>query len=576
MSNNVKANILLVDDQPSKLMSYEVILGQLGENLIKANSAREALECLLRTEIAVVLVDACMPDMDGFELASLIRKHPRCDRTAIILVSAVYLSDLDRLRGYGAGAVDYVPVPIVPEVLRAKVSIFADLFRKTKQLSRINDELERRVAERTAALEASAAELRISEAREREARTVAERANKLRDEFLATLSHELRTPINAVLGWVQLLQRGSLDDETRGEGLRIIENGVRAQVRLIEELLDVNRIASGKFQINNDLFMFAEPFQAAVSTILPQITAKGLKFLQPPTLPEVALRGDATRLQQVIWNLLSNATKFTPAGGSIEITVESSPRSVRFSIRDSGQGIAPDVLPHVFERFRQADSSTTRRHGGLGLGLTIARHIVEQHRGTIVATSDGEGRGACLTVTLPIESVAGIPELPPPARFEGGVDLRGLQILIVDDDRATREIVARIVGDCGAETRLAAGADEAIALFRACRPDLLVCDIAMPEKDGYALLAELRALNDGATVPALALTAYTRAEDRSAALAAGYQQHLGKPIDPSELLAAVVALTPARSAALVPAIRHRAVLARTDTQPRESGRAGKA
>jgi PAS domain S-box-containing protein len=670
MDANGRVNILLVDDQPAKLLSYEVILSDLQVNLLKASCASEALQILLKHDIAVVLVDACMPDMDGFELADMIRKHPRCDKTAIILVSAIYLSDFDRLRGYGCGAVDYVPVPIVPDLLRAKVGVFADLYRKTEQLSRLNLELERRVSERTAELEASTTDLRSSEAKfrrtfecnmipmgvwnadgviseandallrltgydrddlaarrirwarvssadngraeesfwsevaqqgvaaphervlidkngrevpvlfggasfdagaacgvffavdlterkwaeeertrllesERRARAAAEAANRQKDEFLAMLSHELRTPINAVLGWVQLMGRGKLDKATTDEGLRVIERGVRTQVRLIDELLDVNRIASGIFRIHDDPVDFAAAFNAALETMVPEARDKGVNVVVQGDPCGIALRGDATKLQQVIWNLVSNAVKFTSEGGRIDVAVCRVGESVQMTVSDNGQGIKPEFLPHVFERFRQQDSSTTRRHGGLGLGLSIAKYIVEMHGGTITAESAGEGQGSRFIVSLPIAASIADAVRPIDARPVAS-DLTGIRVLIVDDDAATREIVSRTLTDSGATTFTAASADAAMRAFEDWHPDVVVCDIGMPVKDGYALMRELRAHPRGAQLSAIALTAYTSLDDRARALSSGYNKHLGKPVNPHQLLTAVAELAGSR------------------------------
>jgi signal transduction histidine kinase/ActR/RegA family two-component response regulator len=530
-----RVNILLVDDQPAKLLSYEAILGELRENLIKAGSAKEALQQLLKTDVAVVLLDACMPEMDGFELAEMIRRHPRCRKTAIILVSAVYLSDFDRLRGYGVGAVDYVPVPIVPEVLRAKVSIFADLYRKTELLSRLNTELELRVAQRTSELEAA-------HARERVARQEAERASRTKDEFLATLSHELRTPINAVIGWAQLMSRGKLDAAGMAEGMRAIERGIRTQVQLIDDLLDVSRITSGVLSITHGPVDLPSVLSSAVETVRAAAQEKGLTLVCNGGSAPKGLRGDATRLQQVFWNLLHNAVKFTPAGGQVGLRLENLENQVRVTVSDTGEGIAPEFLPHVFERFRQADSSTTRAHGGLGLGLAIAKHLVDLHHGEIRAESDGLGRGSRFIVTLPVSTATASPAADY-LRYDAQRDLSGLQVLVVDDNLDTRDIVARTLQDCGARTVLASSADEALQAVHAHQPDILICDIAMPYKDGYALMRELRAGGAGGQAPAIALTAYTRTEDRARALSAGYNLHVGKPVNPQELILAVMQLS---------------------------------
>lgn len=669
MADNAKVNILLVDDQPGKLLSYEAILADLDENIIKVESAREALHHLLKTDIAVVLLDVCMPDMDGFELAEMISKHPRCARTAIILVSAICISEFDRLRGFGCGAVDYVPVPVVPAVLRAKVSVFADLYRKTEELSRLNSELEARVRERTSELETSASRLRESEERlnlaldsagaapwewdfsnseahwsarfrelhglspdepasletvlarvypedrerlvnrinrlrsgseddswneefrildpvhglrwlsgrgkltrdaegrpvrltgidlditdrkrseefraqllksEQEARAAAEETNRLKNEFIATLSHELRTPINAVLGWVQLMKRSGLNSADYHEGLRVIERGIRTQVRLIDELLDVNRIDSGKLRISQASILLADVLRGAVETVKLDAHDKGVHVALAGDAGETRLYGDATRLQQVFWNLLTNSIKFTPGGGQVTIQVTPFDRHVEIVVSDTGQGIPPELLPHIFERFRQGDGSTTRKHGGLGLGLSIAKYIIEMHGGSIVAESDGNGCGARFVLRLPIHIVP--VELDPPNnKSEPALDinLKGVRILIVDDDDASRDIVARALSGYSAITRTEPGAREALAALIKWNPDILISDIAMPEMDGYSLLREVRTTHGNTDIPAIALTAYARPEDRARALAAGFTAYVAKPIDPGFLVALV-------------------------------------
>jgi signal transduction histidine kinase len=537
-------NILLVDDQPAKLLTYETILEDLRENLIRASSAREALQRLLDTDIAVVLVDVCMPEMDGFELAKLIREHPRYAKTAIILVSAVYMSDIDRIKGFLSGAVDYVPVPIVPEVLRAKVSIFADLYRKTEQLRRLNSELEQRVTERTSELESSTARLLESEERrnqllesERAARASAEQANRLKDDFLANLSHELRTPISAVVGWTQIMRRSKLDTQTMHEGLDAIERGVRSQVQLIDDLLDVSRITSGKLRLETEVVNVAAILIAAVDMILPLANAKNIPITKSLDCHEALLSGDGTRLQQVFWNLLTNAVKFTPQGGQIKVRLDRVGPCVRISICDSGHGIDPDFLPHIFERFRQADSSSTRKYGGLGLGLAIVKHLVELHSGTIRADSDGPGRGAKFTIDLPLTSHTRADHPTRPASSSPKkIDFTGLRLLVVDDDPETRAIVHRLLTESNAEIALAVSADDGLQKYDDFVPDIVISDISMPEKDGYEFVRELRQHPLGKKVPVVALTAFARPEDRLRSRQAGYDKHLSKPVDPQELL----------------------------------------
>ena len=296
-------NILMVDDQPGKLLSYETILESLGENLIRANSGKEALEHLLKTDVAVVLVDVCMPDLDGFELAAMIRNHPRFQKTAIILVSGVLVDDSARVKGYGSGAVDYISVPTGPEILRATVAVFCDLYRKTEELQRLNRELEQRVSERTAEIEAA-----LQEAQE--ARREAENADRLKDEFLATLSHELRTPLSAITGWAHLLQVENLDAAAHRKGVETIKRNARLQAQLISDILDVSRIITGKLRLNREPVNLPSVIRAALDTLRPSADAKGIQIeLKIEDTDELILI-DPVRLHQVIWNLVSNAIKF--------------------------------------------------------------------------------------------------------------------------------------------------------------------------------------------------------------------------------------------------------------------------
>jgi signal transduction histidine kinase len=371
-------NILLVDDQPGKLLSYEAILAGLGENLVKVSSGKEALEYLLRKDTAVVLIDVCMPDLDGFELASMIRNHPRFHKTSIILVSGVMVEDVHRLKGYDSGAVDYVSVPIVPEILRAKVAVFAELFRKSEDLQLLNQELERRVAERTAEIEAL---LKSTE----EARREAEKANQLKDEFLAILSHELRTPLNAITGWAHMLSTGGLDAATQVKAVETINRNALLQARLIADLLDVSRIVSGRLRLELKPLDLPSVIQGAVDAVRPAAEAKNIQLEAAVASDVGTMVGDPARLQQVVSNLLSNAVKFTPARGRVQVRLERVGSHVELTVQDDGPGIRPDILPYIFERFRQGDSSSTRAHKGLGLGLAIARHLVEMHGGTIQA-----------------------------------------------------------------------------------------------------------------------------------------------------------------------------------------------
>ena len=390
---------------------------------------------------------------------------------------------------------------------------------------------------------------------EREAREEAERTSQMKDEFLATLSHELRTPLSAILGWSQVLRRGSRDQADLQRGLSTIERNARAQAQLIEDLLDMSRITSGQVLLDMQVLAPGSFIDAAIDTVRPALEAKRI-HLERRYDPDVGMvAGDPGRLQQVIWNLLSNAIKFTPRDGIVTVEIGRRDDQVAITVRDNGAGIRPEFITHVFERFRQADASMTRRHGGLGLGLAIVKHLVEQHGGTVRAESAGEGMGASFTVELPVarqartgarqaraSAIPAAAPLPETAPAEAMVrDLSGLSVLVVDDDRDARELIARILGDCHASVRIAPSAREAFAMLREQPPDLLISDLGMPEVDGLELLTWVRQLprDAGGLTPAIALTAFARSEDRLKALEAGFSAHISKPVEPSELISAI-------------------------------------
>jgi signal transduction histidine kinase/ActR/RegA family two-component response regulator len=395
-------------------------------------------------------------------------------------------------------------------------------------------------------------------ARAEMAREQAEAANRIKDEFLAVLSHELRSPLNPILGWSKLLRTGRLDATKTAHALETIERNAKLQTQLIEDLLDVSRILQGKLGLNMASVNLAVTIEAALETVRLAAQAKSIQIQLrlDPTTGQVL--GDSARLQQVIWNLLSNAVKFTPEGGQVDIRVEHSSSHAQIQVSDTGKGIPPDFLPHVFEYFRQADSTTTRKFGGLGLGLAIARHLVELHGGTVWAESPGEGLGATFTVRLPLMPLpTSTPQDSLPATPVS--HLSGLRILVVDDEPDIRDIVALILEQAGATVSMAASAPEALNLMEQCLPDVLICDIGMPDMDGYMLMRQIRTvlLEQGEKIPAssaaipkalrhevqaIALTAYAGEVNQQQALAAGFQQHLAKPVEPEELVRAIAAL----------------------------------
>lgn len=769
---NDKVSILIVDDRPEKVLALEAVLEDLQQEIVRAYSGREALRHVLNQEFAVILLDVNMPGMDGFETASLIRQRRSSADTPIIFITS-FGDEMHAARGYSLGAVDYILAPVIPEVLRTKVAVFVDLFRKTQQLQRQTQWLRQRASQMQKLAAASVA-INSALSMERMLQTItdaardvigshqaitwflppagagtrpgqsvavgsfsdryadwidrplhldaltgaivarsrsatrlteeelhehpdwelvrtldvppihggmlaaplvgrdgdhfgviflAERtvgqfttddeailvqlaqmasiaidntlfsqereANRAKDEFLATLSHELRTPLSAMLGWTQLLRSDDDLGEEVAHGLEVIERNVRAQAKLVEDLLDVSRITSGKLHLNLRPLSPVTVMEAAIDAIRP--TAEAKQILIHATLsPTPMVMADADRLQQAVCNLLTNAVKFTDPGGRVQITLDveadetaSWPRDarigadgrvdgshgggsadgsltgqscgqrVRIRISDNGHGIHPRFLPHVFDRFRQADSSSTRSHGGLGIGLTIVRHIIEALGGSVAAHSAGEGHGATFTIYLPAHNVpdgpgdgpgetadereklarsgdhkvpraerrrggrsrstalaSALPELPDPALADRPMEpaavheptvqnrrLDGLQVLLVEDEPDTRNFLCRSLGRAGAHVHAAASVSAARDLLSRARPDIIVSDIAMPGADGYDLIRYVRSLTpeQGGLIPAIALTAYARAEDRTRALAAGFQEHLAKPVQPNVL-----------------------------------------
>jgi PAS domain S-box-containing protein len=386
-----------------------------------------------------------------------------------------------------------------------------------------------------------------------------EQANRIKDEFLATLSHELRTPLTAILGWTRLLRARQFDEGGRERAVEIIERNAEAQAKLIEDLLDVSRIITGKLRLEVQPLALTSVVETVVSALRPAAEAKQLQ-LEPDLDPTAGpVTGDPDRLQQIITNLLSNAIKFTPDGGRVEVRLERVDSHARLTVRDTGAGIRAEDLPYIFERFRQADSTSTRSHSGLGLGLAIVRHLVELHGGAVHAESQGEGQGAAFTVELPLtamqvksdgsERAQAMPEkarvtMDERQSFGDPCALEGVKVLLVEDEQDTRELIRTILEGCGASVTAVASADAALAALEEVKPDVLVSDIGMPGENGYELIKKIRALEPerGGKVPAMALTAYAGPKDRRRALLAGFQTHLAKPVEPDELLAVVATL----------------------------------
>ena len=563
--------ILIVDDSPEDRASYRRLL-QKNEvrryEFLEAESGEEGLEIAQSEAPDCLLLDYRLPDVDGLEFLARLAEDGR--RLPVIVLTGQG-NEAVAVEAMKNGAQDYLLKGSVTrdrlqsavENAIERVALRRKVEEQTAELQRMYQDLEVLVQQRTAELSVANEELkkeiRIREWAERErarllvleqqARREAEEANRMKDEFLATLSHELRTPLNAILGWTQVLRSGKLDEATAVRALETIERNAKAQAQLISDLLDVSRIITGKLRLDLKPVELPRIIDATLDSIRPAADAKDIQLdvaLAPLRSPVV---GDSDRLQQVVWNLLSNAIKFTPRGGRVAVRLETSQQNAVIRVTDTGVGIRPDFLPYVFDRFRQAESSMTRSHGGLGLGLSIVRHLVELHGGTVEVDSPGEGQGATFSVQLPIR--AELTEVLSTAEGQAGWQslwnptlLEGVRVLVVEDEMDTRDLLVTALQQCGALVTAVATSAEALEAF-ATVPDVLVSDIGLPGEDGYELLRKVRSLGPerGGKVPAAALTAFARAEDRLRALDAGYQTHLAKPLDPSELVATVARLT---------------------------------
>jgi signal transduction histidine kinase len=518
--------ILVVDDQPSKLLTYEAILSDLGEELIRANSASEALEALLKNEIAVVLADVCMPDLDGYELAAMIRQHPRCQKTSIIFVSAVMMAEPDRLRGYQSGAVDYVPVPVVPEILRAKVKVFAELYRKTRALEELNAELERRVAARTAELEATTAALR--------------EADRRKDEFLAMLAHELRNPLAPIRTAVQLLRLKELPEAHTIRARDTIDRQVEHLVCLIDDLLDVSRITRGMITLQREPVPASAIVARAIEITRPAIDAKRHELVLDLADDPLTIEGDRTRLVQIAGNILHNATKFMAPGGRIVLRVARDGGSAVITVTDDGIGIPADRIDRVFDLFTQVHRDGDGVQGGLGIGLALVRRLVEMHGGTVEARSEGPGRGTQLRVRLPLAAQSRAAQsVAPQVNDEPLPTQERRRILVADDNGDAAGSLALRLELAGHDVRTAQDGLEALAVARTFQPEVVLLDLGMPAMDGYETARHLRRLSWGKQVRLIALTGWGQQQDRIRTAEAGFDVHLVKPVSELDLFQAI-------------------------------------
>ena len=539
VEKEVVASVLIVDDSPANLIALGAVLKPLGVRVVEASSGPQALERIVAETFAVVLLDVQMPEMDGFEVARRVRASDKPE-LPIIFLTAIHRDEAFARKGYATGAADYITKPFDADVLRARVKAFVDLFHQRERLRR------QEVGDRTRERDDAMAKLANLLESERQARLEAEIANHAKDEFLATVSHELRTPLNAILGWAVIALRKAKDPEVQ-QALATIERNARAQTRIIEDVLDVGRIISGKLRLEIAPVKVADTIEGAVQALRPAADAKAVRFVVEVDDDVGIIAADVDRLQQIIWNVLSNAIKFTPKGGSVALRAIRAQSDVVVTVTDTGQGIRREFLEHIFEPFRQADGSTTRRHGGLGLGLAIVKQLAHAHGGTIVAHSEGEGLGSTFTLTLPVRSLATlgherpkspVPGTPVPPADERDCRLDGLRVLVVDDDDDARALIRRVLSDQGAAVTVAPSAEVALRELERLLPDVLVSDIGMPDIDGYSFIRRVRGLpaERGGGTPAIAITAYARAEDEGRAVATGFQAYMSKPIDPTRLV----------------------------------------
>ena len=512
-SSGDKVSILVVDDRADKRLAYEVMLAELKQNIVCVRSGKEALRRLLREDFAAILLDVNMPGMDGFETAALIRQRQRCETTPIIFVSAINDTLSHISRGYSLGAVDYILTPVVPDILRAKIAVFVDLFKKTEQIKRQAEERESLIREQAIA---------------EHARVEAERASEAKDRFLAMLSHELRTPLTPVLASVFMLEREDNVPKVIHESLQLIRRNVELEARLIDDLLDLTRISKGKVQLSFEIVDAHTLLRNALEICQFEIEQKKLELRSEFAATKVYLQADPARLQQIFWNLIKNAVKFTPHGGKLGIrTTNNGNGQFRLEVEDSGCGIDPGVLPRIFHAFEQAGRTQL---GGLGLGLAISKALVEAHHGSISAESQGRDSGATFTALFPTCERNAILESSDAPRSTA--KRRFVRLLLVEDHEDTNRSLTRMLRRRGYEVHPANDIRSALDIATRKQFDVLVSDIGLPDGSGIDLLKALRAKRD---VFGIALSGYGMEEDIRRSGEAGFSHHLVKPVDLNKL-----------------------------------------
>lgn len=549
MDAQEQVNILIVDDEPRNLAVLESILDDPGYRLVRATSGDDALLALMADEFALLVLDVQMPGMSGFELAQLVKQRRKTARIPVIFLTAYFVEDQHILEGYGSGAVDYLQKPVNPAVLRSKVAVFAELHRKGRELeqanrmlvaevterrraearlSELNASLDQRVNERTAELNASEAQLR--------------EAARRKDEFLATLAHELRNPLAPVRNAIHFLKlRGPATQDVQW-ATEIVDRQVGLMSRLIDDLMDLSRISQGRIELRRAHVPLEQVLADAVETIQPQIDGAGHKLavLQPAV--KLVVDADRARLAQAFMNLLSNAAKYTDPGGQLEVRVVSEGGHAVISFRDNGIGIAPHRLEQVFEMFSQEEPALSRSRGGLGIGLSLTRKLVELHGGSVKASSEGEGKGSLFLVRLPlaVPAAAAAPD-EPGAPQEALLPSGTLRILVADDNADAAETLSLLLESMGHDVRHVHDGEAAVAAVPAFDPQLVLLDIGMPRLNGYEACSRIRELPGGAARTLVAVTGWGQPQDLERARVAGFDRHLVKPVDIDRLLQLIAA-----------------------------------
>ena len=555
-----RVSILLVDDQESRLLTYDAILRELDQNLVHAHSGLEALQCLMNQEFAVVLLDVSMPGMDGFETAALIHEHPRFERTPIIFVTGVHVTELECLHGYQLGAIDYVSVPVVPEILRGKISVLVELHHKRRELQRLNaslgeanallalknstleaektrelEGLNRTLTHANGELEHANHALQLEIAVRSRAEAALKDADRTKDEFLAILAHELRNPLAPMRNAVEIMRRRPIDDPQLCWARDLVERQLGHLARLVDDLLDVSRITRGAITLAREPVLIVTVLTRAIETVQPLIAGQTHELVIDIDDQALEVEGDLTRLTQALSNLLNNAVKYTEPGGRISLSVTAAEGMAQIRVQDSGLGISPELLPRLFNLFTQADATTHRAQGGLGIGLALVRKLVEMHGGTVAAFSAGVNRGSEFVIHLPLiaqgerrrprtATVVSVPERMLPRR-----------ILVADDNADSLESLAILLRSQGHEVYTAADGQEAFEQAAACRPEIALLDLGMPKLDGLQVGSKIRAESWGRAVTLIALTGWGQESDRKRTQAAGFNAHLVKPLDVSAL-----------------------------------------